>query len=184
MPLATMGCEVQVHKKADKWGTWAYHSINSWYLLTSPEHYRTHVCHIKHTNSERLSDTVQFIHKNITNPLLTHADKIMRALSHCIQALKGAEATTTEQELRDIRQLIDVTQAHLQANNAALPRVQPQRQPSEQHNQAAPMVHTDTVLRETATTASLQPSIAEVQPPRGTQKRGNQKRYTNKQSGQ
>jgi hypothetical protein len=39
---------------------------------------------------------------NITNPSLTHANKIMQALSHCIQALKGAEATTAEQELRDI----------------------------------------------------------------------------------
>jgi hypothetical protein len=96
----------------------------------------------------------------------------MQALSHCIQALKGTEATTTEQELRDIQQLIDVTQAHLQANKAALLRVQPQRQPTEQHNQAAPRVHTDTVLRVPATTATLQPSIADVQPPRGTQQRG------------
>ena len=39
MPLAPMGCKVQVHKKADKRGTWAYHSINGWYLSTSPEHY-------------------------------------------------------------------------------------------------------------------------------------------------
>ena len=97
MPFAPMGCEVQVHKNADKQGTWAYHSINGWYLLTSPEHYRTHVCYIKHTNSERLLDTVQFNHKNIINSSLTHANKILRALSHCIQALKGAEATTTEQ---------------------------------------------------------------------------------------
>ena len=124
---------------------------------------------------QQLSDTVQFKHKNITNPLLTHADKIMRALSHCIQALKGMEATTTEKELRDIRQLIDVTQVHLQSNKAALPRVQPQKKPTEHYNQSAPKVHADTVLRVTATTATLQPSIAEVQPPRGTQKRGKQK---------
>ena len=39
MPLAPMGCEVQAHEKADKQGTWAYHSIDGWYLLTSPEHY-------------------------------------------------------------------------------------------------------------------------------------------------
>ena len=125
MPLAPIGCKVQVQKKADKWGTWAYHSINGWYLSASPEYYQTHVCHIKHTSSERLSDTVQFKHKNITNPSLTHANKIMRALSHCIQELKGAEATTTEQELRDIQQLIDVTQAHLQSNKTALPTWSP-----------------------------------------------------------
>jgi hypothetical protein len=39
MPLSPMGCKVQVHKKADKQGTWAYHSIDRWYLLTSADHY-------------------------------------------------------------------------------------------------------------------------------------------------
>ena len=67
MPLAPMGCEAQVHEKTDKRSTWAYHSVDGWYLFTSPEHYRTHNCHIKHTKSERLSDTVQFQHKRITN---------------------------------------------------------------------------------------------------------------------
>ena len=92
MPLAPMGCKVQVHEKANKRGTWAYHSIDGWYLSTSPEHYRTHVCHIKHTNNERLSYTVQFKHKHITIPSLTYTNKIMRALSHCIQAFEGKES--------------------------------------------------------------------------------------------
>ena len=43
MALAPMGCEVQVHEKTDKRGTWAYHSVDGWYLATSPEHYRTHL---------------------------------------------------------------------------------------------------------------------------------------------
>jgi hypothetical protein len=52
MMLAPMGFEVQVHKKSDSRGTWAYHSVNGWYLSTSPEHYHTHVCHIKSTKSD------------------------------------------------------------------------------------------------------------------------------------
>ena len=52
MPLAPMGCKVQVHKKSDSWGTWAFHSVNGWYLATSPEHYRTHTCHINSTQSK------------------------------------------------------------------------------------------------------------------------------------
>jgi hypothetical protein len=52
MPLAPMGCEVQVRKKSDSHGTWAYHFANGWYLSTLPEHYRTHVCHIKSTKSK------------------------------------------------------------------------------------------------------------------------------------
>ena len=71
MPLAPMGCQVQVHEKTDKRGTWSYHTVDGWYLSTSPEHYRTHKCHIKETKLDRFSDTVQFQHKNITNPTIT-----------------------------------------------------------------------------------------------------------------
>ena len=60
MPLAPMGCAVQVHEKTDKRGTLAYKSVDGWYLATSPEHYRTHLCHIKSTKGERFTDkTVQ-----------------------------------------------------------------------------------------------------------------------------
>ena len=37
MPLAPMGCEVQVHKKSGSRGSWAYHSVERWYLATSPD---------------------------------------------------------------------------------------------------------------------------------------------------
>jgi hypothetical protein len=52
MPLAPMGCEAQVHEKTNIRGTWAYHFVDGWYLFTSPKHYRTHNCHIKHTKSK------------------------------------------------------------------------------------------------------------------------------------
>jgi hypothetical protein len=88
MPLAPMGCEVQVHKKSDSHGTWAYHSVDGWYLSTLPEHYRMHVCHIKSIKSNQLSDPVHFKHKHITNPALTHDDKIMKAVAELSKILK------------------------------------------------------------------------------------------------
>ncbi len=72
MPFAPMGCKAQVHKKTTKQGTWAYHSVGSWGLFISPEHYCTHSCHIKHTKNKQLSNTVQLQHKCITNPSITH----------------------------------------------------------------------------------------------------------------
>ncbi len=89
IPLAPMGNEAQVHKKTDKCETWAYNLVNGWYLFTLPEHYCTHNCHIKHTKSKRLSDMVQFQHKRITNPSITHANKMMHALGDCIKANQG-----------------------------------------------------------------------------------------------
>jgi hypothetical protein len=192
MPLAPMGCEVQVHKKADKRGTWAYHSVDGWYLSTSPHHYCTHLCHIKNTNSDWLLDTVHFKHKHITNLTLTHADKIMRALSHCAQVLKGKDTTAIDQELRDLQRLVDVTQANLlqqaSGNSPALPREQTQMQPPTtehltQQTQAAPRVQPNalprvqpnehnTEHRTTRSTATQQPSTTDVHPPRITRRGG------------
>ena len=84
-----MGCKVQVHEKTDKRGTWAFHSVDGWYLGTSPEHYRTHRCHVRDTRSERLSNTVHFHHKEITAPTLLPADKLMKAIADCAAALRG-----------------------------------------------------------------------------------------------
>ena len=42
MPLSPIGCDSQVHEKKETRGTWAYHSVDGWYLYTSPEHYHTH----------------------------------------------------------------------------------------------------------------------------------------------
>jgi hypothetical protein len=47
------------------------------------------ILHIKHTKSEQLSNTVQFQHKRITNPTITHADKVMHALADCVKALQS-----------------------------------------------------------------------------------------------
>ncbi len=68
MLLAPMGCEAQIQEKTNKRETWAYHSIDRWYLFTSPEHYHTHTCYVKATKSECHLDTVHFKHKNIINP--------------------------------------------------------------------------------------------------------------------
>jgi hypothetical protein len=130
MPLAPMGCEVQVHEKTDKRGTWAYHSLEGWYLYTLPEHYRVHNCHIKETKKERLSDTVQFKHKNITNPSLSPHDKIMHALAKCKATLEGMLAGKEDQQLDELKTLINNTQSHLQVkaapskDAATLPRVE------------------------------------------------------------
>ena len=107
MPLAPMGCAVQVHEKTDKRGTWAYHSVDGWYLTTSPEHYRMHRCHIKATKSERVSDTLNFSHKNITRPTITHADKVMNAIATCAKAITNI---TSSHGAEEMRQLVELTE--------------------------------------------------------------------------
>ena len=113
-----MGCEAQIHEKTNKQGTWAYHSIDGWYLFTSPEPYRTHMCHVKATKSERHSDTVHFKHKNIMNPTITHPDKVMQALVECVKTITGATGETTAQEVKDLQPIVKATQAILHKSKA------------------------------------------------------------------
>ena len=111
-----MGCNVQVHEKTGKRGTWAFHLVDRWYLLASPKHSCTHNCHVKHTKSKCLSDTVQFQHKRITNPSFTHRDKVMRALANCVKAIHGMTGKDiTSLAMLDLQRIVDTTQEHIKA---------------------------------------------------------------------
>ena len=151
MPLAPLRCRVQVHEKTDQRGTWAFHSVDGWYLATSPEHYRTHRCHIKGTNSDRFSDTVQFFHKHITNPTLTHGDKVMHALADCAKALKDYRPHLANQELRDLRAII----AGIRGDLAAVDTVAPPRVPGAQR---VPLPDDDTPRRVTRSMSTSAPA--------------------------
>ncbi len=63
--------------------------VDGWYLATSPDRYRVHNCYAKTTQAVRLTDTIQFKYKNISNPTISPQDKIMLALANCNTALKG-----------------------------------------------------------------------------------------------
>ena len=89
MPLAPMGCAVQLFQSSEKRTSWGANAIDGWYLQTSPEHYQCHMIYVKKTKSKRVSDTVYFKTKFITEPtFLTPADVITKALNDLTQALK------------------------------------------------------------------------------------------------
>ena len=115
MPLAPMGCKVQIHKKTDKRGTWLYHLVDGWYIATttSPEHYCTHNCYVKATQAERLTDTIQFKNKNITNPTISPQDKIMQVLANCKTVLNGMMNGNANQQMAELQTTVNNAQAHL-----------------------------------------------------------------------
>ena len=149
MPLAPMGWEVQIHEKTDKQGTWSYHSVDGWYLATSPKHYRVHNCYVKTTQAERLTDTIQFKHKNITNPTISPHDKIMHALANCKEALKGMMNGNPDQQMEELMTIVNNTQTHLnqrkERNLQQVPRVETQQVPRVDTNEPiqAPMRPSD-----------------------------------------
>ena len=105
MLLASMGCAAQIHEKTDKRGTWACHTLDGWYLGTSPEHYRTHRCYVSATQSERLTDMLQLNHKRITRPEVSKADNIMHAISACVKSIKAESNSGSDDQMRQLKQL-------------------------------------------------------------------------------
>jgi hypothetical protein len=162
MPLAPIGCEAQVHEKTNKCSTWAYHSVDGWYLFTSPEHYCTHNCHIKHTKSKQVSNTVQFQHKRITNPSIMHANEVMQALAECVKAIQGMTGkASNSQPAQDLQRIVDATQACIQTNPHQFEEsITPdhfrntQRVPRVQTPASIPIPHTDDNIQ---ITCSMQP---------------------------
>ena len=43
MPLAPMGCAVQIHERSERRGSWAANIVDGWYLQMSPKHYWCHI---------------------------------------------------------------------------------------------------------------------------------------------
>ncbi|KAL7479775.1 hypothetical protein ACHAW6_005495, partial [Cyclotella cf. meneghiniana] len=123
MPLAALCCNVQVHEKADKRGTWAFHSVDGWYVQTLPQHYQTHKCHIKSTN-------MQFQNKCIINPSVSAKDKLMNAIAACQQALNNATNEKSNSEINMLQSILDTAKEHVvgdtadQAKKQSVTRVQ------------------------------------------------------------
>ena len=108
MPLAPMGCAAQIHQSSERRASWAANAIDGWYLQTSPEHYQCHVIHVKQTKSERVSDTVFFKTKYITQPTMTQADVISKALIDLTQALKGKSNQKGLEQIEALKKLDDI----------------------------------------------------------------------------
>jgi hypothetical protein len=111
MPLAPTGCAVEIHKSSEQQGTWAANTIDGWYLRTSSEHYRWHQIYVKKMKSERISDTVFFKHRYVTQPIVTPADLIVKALGDLTQALKG------RRNMKGIEQIEALTKIDKLLNN-------------------------------------------------------------------
>lgn len=104
-----MGCAVQVHVSPNRRLTWAEHALDGcWYLKTSHEHYRCHNDFIKKTRSERILDTVFFQHRYITNPTVTHKDKVVKALGDVQQALLNKKNSRSKKQMEALKQLDDI----------------------------------------------------------------------------
>ena len=91
MSLAPLGCTVQLYETPHRRRTWTEHSVDGYYIGTSDEHYRSHKIWVTKTKAVRVSETVFFKHKYITQPTLTPKNDIIKALQDLKHALDGTK---------------------------------------------------------------------------------------------
>ena len=87
------------HIKPNRCRTWGEHSMDGWYLQTSPEHYRCHIVFVKKTQAKRVTDTLFFKHKYLTQPEVTPADMIIKAYSDLTSALHDITNTRDDTQM-------------------------------------------------------------------------------------
>eukprot|EP00804_Cyclotella_cryptica_P011209 CCRYP_007737-RB/>CCRYP_007737-RB protein AED:0.21 eAED:0.17 QI:0/-1/0/1/-1/1/1/0/1078 len=136
-PLAPMGCAVQFHNKPNKRKSWGEHSSDGWYIGMAPEHYRCHKIFVKATRSIRISDTVFFKHKYITQPTVTPADAIVKAYQDLMHAIQGIRNARGSAHLEALQRIETTLSPPAQSNTQPLP-VSSNRKPITQQR---PRVH-------------------------------------------
>ena len=94
-----------MHESTERRKTWDVHSLNGWYLGTSDKHYRCHKIFCQKTRAERISDTVFFQHRYLTQPAVTPADAIIKAMGDLRSALKHRSNHSGNAEMEALRQM-------------------------------------------------------------------------------
>ncbi len=158
-----------MHKAPTKQGTWAENSIHGWYTQTSPKHYRCHVIYTKNMKSMRISDTVWFKHKYITQPTVTPADMIVKALTDLTQALKGRtnlNGLKRIESLKCLKELLTNTPP-LSPTHTAEPRVENPKQTTLDATELkveTPTITFDTKTKPSNNTAYTSPKLNQSEP--------------------
>ena len=67
------------------------------------------------TKKERLTYTVNFQHKKITNPTITHKDKIVHAIQQVIREINKMGGIENLQEAQDLQKLVNSANNYLQS---------------------------------------------------------------------
>ena len=139
-PFVPIGMEAMIYDHPNLRKTFAQHCSKGYVLGTSTEHYRCWNLWNLKTKSTRVSGTVFFKHKYISNPTLTPADAIIAAANRMTATLRTHKtAGMTEDDMQALDRLGQIftnaatnnTQMSIKAVDAqASPRVAESKTPS------------------------------------------------------
>jgi hypothetical protein len=75
---------------------------------------------MKSTTSERLTDTLQLSHEDITNPTITYIAKVMNMISVWFATLKEVAGGGMPQELEDLQYIVELAAQKVPKNATAI----------------------------------------------------------------
>ena len=127
-----MGCAVQIHEDADKRKTWATHTVDGWYLGTSPDHYRAHLIHVKGTKTEHVSETVFFKHKYLANPSVTHTNNVVDAARKLYGALSKKKQGRHSSTMESLKKPSDIFLTTAESSKKKMGRASQKKPPNNQ----------------------------------------------------
>ena len=125
-PLGPMGCAVQIFNSPERRKSWEERSLDGWYLGTSLDHYRCHRVYVKNSKDERISNTINFKHRYITQPTVTPVDMAIKAIEHLTKALKITKDESDE--FAALKRLENIVTNKL-TNTSENPATNPERPP-------------------------------------------------------
>jgi len=138
-PLAPLGCEVQVYEPPQQRKSWAPRTVKGFYVGTSKEHYRAYTVWTEQTMSTRVSETVFFKHRYLTNASVTPQDWIIKAATNLSTALqqRGTVDGTQTAELSRLVEIFQQQSTNQQENKQQQPTAEAATAPRVQQNQTA-----------------------------------------------
>jgi hypothetical protein len=127
MPLVPLGCETQCFVDPEQRTSFGSHSLDSWHIGSSGDHYRAYKVFMRETRAKRVTDTIVFKHKKITNPAVSAADVIAATAAKLTDTIKNNMATNlTSLDMHELERLADIFQQaakKVSETDARTPRV-------------------------------------------------------------
>ena len=99
LPLAPLGCAVQVNIPPGCRTSWGVRARKGWYIGCAWDHYRLHTYVENVTKRDKMSGAIDFKQKSRTNPTMTDYDKNMRAIQDLEAKLTLESQTCREQRI-------------------------------------------------------------------------------------
>jgi hypothetical protein len=116
-PLAPPGCKVLVHKKPGQRNSWDPHGAKGYYIGQATEHYRCFRTYVPKTQSERISDTVDFFPTGANTPIMDPADAAIAAAEALRAAmLQSNQPVTIDLAEQTLQRLSDIFKSFENAN--------------------------------------------------------------------